>query len=428
MRIEGMKMVRVVITGMGAVTPIGKNVAEMWQSIREEKHGIATATRVNPDDYRTTLAAEVKGFDPGMTMDRREAKRMDLFAQYAVAAADEAFKMSGFEIDEGNAFDVGVIVGSGSGGYVSMEENVIRLNERGPNKVEPLFHIKTPVNMAAAGIAMRFGLKGDSMSVSSACASGSHSIGEAFMKIKMGQLTACLAGGAEGTLSDSTYSGFSVLKAMSPQADPDLASRPFDKNRDGFIPAEGSGILMLESLESAQARGAKIYAEITGYGATTDAHHVTAPLPDGSAAGMAMKKAIKMGGITAEDISYINAHGTSTPANDSSETEAIKYALGESAYKVPVSSTKSYIGHMFGAAGSTEAIVSIEAMRHGFIPPTLNLKNPDPKCDLDCVPLKGREEQLEYVLTNSMGFGGHNSSLLFKRWSGQIHLIHQEEY
>lgn len=237
------------------------------------------------------------------------------------------------------------------------------------------------------------------------------------MKIKAGQLTACLAGGAEGTLSDSTYSGFSVLKAMSPQTDPDLASRPFDKERDGFIPGEGSGILMLESLESAQARGAEIYAEITGYGATTDAHHVTAPLPDGKAAGMAMRKAMKMGGITAEDVSYINAHGTSTPANDSSETKAIKFALGASAYKTPISSTKSYIGHMFGAAGSTEAIVSIEAMRHGYIPPTLNLKNPDPECDLDYVPLKGRDGKLEYVLSNSMGFGGHNSSLLFKRWS-----------
>ena len=410
-------MVRVVVTGMGAVTPIGNTLEEMWRSIREERHGIAAATRINPDDYRTPLAAEVKGFDPAETMDRREVKRMDLFAQYAVAAADEAFKMSSFEINEDNEFDVGVIVGSGSGGYVSMEENVIRLNERGPNKVEPLFHIKTPVNMAAAGIAMHLGTKGGSMSVSSACASGSHSIGEAFMKIKSGQLTACLAGGAEGSLSDSTYSGFSVLKAMSPQTDAELASRPFDKDRDGFIPAEGSGILMLESLESAQARGAEIYAEITGYGATTDAHHVTAPLPDGRAAAMAMKKAMKMGGITAEDVSYINAHGTSTPANDSSETEAIRLALGESAYKTPVSSTKSYTGHMFGAAGSTEAIVSIEAMRHGFIPPTLNLRNKDPECDLDYVPLKGREEQLEYVLSNSMGFGGHNSSLLFKRWN-----------
>lgn len=410
-------MVRVVVTGMGAVTPIGNSVGEMWTNIRAGRHGIGSATRVNPEHYRTPLAAEVKNFDPETVMDRREAKRMDLFAQYAVAAADEAFRMSGFEINEENAFDVGVIVGSGSGGYISMEDNVIRLNERGPNKVEPLFHIKTPVNMAAAGIAMHFGMKGDSMSISSACASGSHSIGEAFMKIKAGQLAACLAGGAEGTLSDSTYSGFSVLKAMSPQTDPDLASRPFDKERDGFIPGEGSGILMLESLESAQARGAEIYAEITGYGATTDAHHFTAPLPDGEAAGMAMRKAMKMGGITAEDVSYINAHGTSTPANDSSETKAIKFALGASAYKTPISSTKSYIGHMFGAAGSTEAIVSIEAMRHGYIPPTLNLKNPDPGCDLDYVPLKGRDGKLEYVLSNSMGFGGHNSSLLFKRWS-----------
>lgn len=409
-------MVRVVVTGMGAVTPIGNNLADMWKSIRSGRHGIGPATKVNPDDYRTPMAAEVKGFDPSMVMDRREAKRMDLYAQYAVTAADEAFKMSGFEINGENEFDAGVIVGSGSGGYMAMEDNVIRMQKRGPNKVEPLFHIKTPVNMAAANIAMRFGMKGDSMSVSSACASGSHSIGEAFMKIIQGQLTACLAGGAEATLNDSTFSGFSVLKAMSAQTDPDKASRPFDKERDGFVPGEGAGILMLESLESAQARGATIYAEISGYGATTDAHHVTAPLPNGRAAGTAMKKAMRMAGTNAEKISYINAHGTSTPANDSSETEAIKYALGEAAYSTPVSSTKSFFGHMFGAAGSTEAIVCIQALRKGFIPPTLNLTNRDPECDLDYVPSTGRVQAIEYVLSNSMGFGGHNSTLLIKRW------------
>jgi 3-oxoacyl-[acyl-carrier-protein] synthase II len=401
---------------MGAVTPIGNNLADMWKSIRSGRHGIGPATKVNPDDYRTPMAAEVKGFDPSMVMDRREAKRMDLYAQYAVTAADEAFKMSGFEINGENEFDAGVIVGSGSGGYMAMEDNVIRMQKRGPNKVEPLFHIKTPVNMAAANIAMRFGMKGDSMSVSSACASGSHSIGEAFMKIIQGQLTACLAGGAEATLNDSTFSGFSVLKAMSAQTDPDKASRPFDKERDGFVPGEGAGILMLESLESAQARGATIYAEISGYGATTDAHHVTAPLPNGRAAGTAMKKAMRMAGTNAEKISYINAHGTSTPANDSSETEAIKYALGEAAYSTPVSSTKSFFGHMFGAAGSTEAIVCIQALRKGFIPPTLNLTNRDPECDLDYVPSTGRVQAIEYVLSNSMGFGGHNSTLLIKRW------------
>ncbi len=410
-------MVRVVVTGMGAVTPIGNSLSDMWRNIRAGIHGIRTVTKVDPDDYRTSLAAEVRRFDPSEVMDKREAKRMDLYAQYAVAAADEAFRMSGFQVNEENAFDAGVIVGSGSGGYMAMEDNVIRLQKRGPNKVEPLFHIKTPVNMAAANIAMRYGLMGDSMSVSSACASGSHSIGEAFMKIRHGQLTACLAGGAEATLNDSTFSGFSVLKAMSAQTDPDRASRPFDEARDGFIPAEGAGILMLESLESAQSRGAKIYAEITGYGATTDAHHVTAPLPDGRAAGAAMKKAMRAGGITAEEVSYINAHGTGTPANDSSETAAIKYALGETAYNTPVSSTKSYFGHMFGAAGSTEAIVCIQALREGFIPPTLNLKNQDPECDLDYVPLMGREQPLEYALSNSMGFGGHNSSLLIKRWN-----------
>lgn len=410
-------MTRVVVTGMGAVTPIGNNLADMWENIENGKHGFRTVTRVNPENYKTTIAAEVKNFDPETVMTRRDARKMDLYAQYAVAAADEAFNMSGYKINENNEYDTGVIVGSGSGGYIAMQDNVIKMNEKGPNKVEALFHIKTPVNMAAANIAIRFGLKGDSMSISTACASGTHSIGEAFMKIRQGQLTACLAGGAEGTLNDSTFSGFSVLKAMSAQTDPDFASRPFDMERDGFVPGEGAGIIMLESLDSALERGAKIYAEITGYGATTDAYHLTAPLSDGKGAGNAMKKAIHMAGISPEDISYINAHGTSTSLNDSGETNAIKFAFGKAAYEVPVSSTKSYFGHLFGAAGSTEAIVSIQAMLNSFIPPTLGLKNPDMKCDLDYVPLKGRKQQLEYVLSNSMGFGGHNASLLLKRWN-----------
>lgn len=410
-------MIRVVVTGMGAVTPIGNNLADMWANIEDGNHGFRTVTRVNPENYKTIIAAEVKNFDSETVMTRRDSRKMDLYAQYAIAAADEAFNMSGYKINENNEYDTGVIVGSGSGGYIAMQDNVIRMNEKGPNKVEALFHIKTPVNMAAANIAMRFGLKGDSMSISTACASGTHSIGEAFMKIRQGQLTACLAGGAEGTLNDSTFSGFSVLKAMSTQTNPDLASRPFDRERDGFVPGEGAGILMLESLDSALERSAKIYAEITGYGATTDACHLTAPLSDGKGAGTAIKKAIRMTQISPEDISYINAHGTSTPLNDSGETNAIKYALGKSAYSVPISSTKSYFGHLFGAAGSTEAIVSIQAMLNSFIPPTLGLKNPDTECDLDYVPLTGRKRQLEYVLSNSMGFGGHNASLLFKRWS-----------
>ncbi|MGO1923682.1 MAG: beta-ketoacyl-ACP synthase II [Jeotgalicoccus sp.] len=410
-------MIRVVVTGMGAVTPIGNNLADMWANIEDGNHGFRTVTRVNPENYKTIIAAEVKNFDPETVMTRRDSRKMDLYAQYAIAAADEAFNMSGYKINENNEYDTGVIVGSGSGGYIAMQDNVIRMNEKGPNKVEALFHIKTPVNMAAANIAMRFGLKGDSMSISTACASGTHSIGEAFMKIRQGQLTACLAGGAEGTLNDSTFSGFSVLKAMSTQTNPDLASRPFDRERDGFVPGEGAGILMLESLDSALERGAKIYAEITGYGATTDAYHLTAPLSDGKGAGTAIKKAIRMTQISPEDISYINSHGTSTPLNDSGETNAIKYALGKSAYSVPISSTKSYFGHLFGAAGSTEAIVSIQAMLNSFIPPTLGLKNADTECDLDYVPLTGRKQQLEYVLSNSMGFGGHNASLLFKRWS-----------
>lgn len=408
---------RVVVTGMGAVTPIGNNVNDMWQNIIDKKHGIRRATKVNPSVYKTTLAAEVKDFNPEHVLSKKEAKRMDLFAQYAVVAADEAFKMSGFTVTEDNIYDVGVIVGSGSGGYLAMEDNVRRLHDKGPNKVEALFHIKTPVNMAAASIAMHLGVRGEAMAVSSACASGTHSIGEAFLKIKSEQLTACLAGGAEATLNDSSYSGFSVLKAMSTESDRDLASRPFDKDRDGFVPGEGAGVLMLESLESAKARGAKIYAEIIGYGATTDAYHVTAPRPDGHATAMAITKAIKMANISADELSYINAHGTSTPANDLSETKAIKYALGEAAYKLPISSTKSYMGHMYGASGSAEAVVTIQALMNDFIPPTLGLTTKDPECDLDYVPGAGRNQALNYALSNSMGFGGHNGSLLFKKWN-----------
>lgn len=411
-------MKRVVVTGMGAVTPIGNNLRDLWASIQAKRHGIRTVSKVNPDDFNTSVAAEVKNFDPQTVMSRRDARRMDMFAQYAVAAAVEAFAQSGFEVNEDNEYDVGVIIGSGSGGYLAIQENVIRMMEKGTSRVEPLLHVKTPVNMAAANIAMRFGMKGDSMSVSTACASGTHSIGEAFMKIKQGTLSACLAGGAEAILNEATFSGFSILKAMSTQSDPDLASRPFDQDRDGFVAGEGAGILMLESLESAQSRGAEIYAEIVGYGSTTDAYHLTAPTPDGSGAGSAMKKATRMAGIQAAEISYLNAHGTSTPANDSSETKAIKYALGPAAYHVPISSTKGYLGHLFGAAGSTEAIICIEALRNSYIPPTLGLKNQDPECDLDYVPFEGREQPLEYALSNSMGFGGHNSSLLLKRWDG----------
>lgn len=411
---RGDKMNRVVITGMGTVNPIGLDVEETWTSIRKGQHGISLASRIDPKHYKTKLAGEVKNFDPSSFIDRKEIRRMDLFSQYALAASHQALIDSHLEITKDNQYDIGVIVGSGSGGYVSMEENVLKLASKGPNKVEPFFHIKTPGNMAAANIALNYHIKGPSMSIATACASGTNAIGEAFLKIKTGQLSACLAGGAEGTLSDSTYSGFSVLRAMSTNDDPDTAMRPFDKERDGFIPAEGAGILMLESLASAEKRQAPIYAEIVGYGATTDAYHATAPDPSAESAARAMSQALDMAKVSPTEVSYINAHGTSTPLNDESETRAIKIAFGKESKKTAISSTKSYTGHMFGASGALEALVSIKAINESFIPPTLGLYQPE--FDLDFVPLNGRSQTINYALSNSFGFGGHNASLLFKKY------------
>lgn len=410
-------MKRVVITGIGTVSPIGNNVEDFWVNLRDGNTGVAPITRFDASQTGVSVAAEVKGFDPTLTMDRKEFKRMDLFSQYGVAASVEAHKMSGYDI-EANAHRVGVLVSSGIGGLVEIENGIRKMIAKGPKRVPPLFVPLTIGNMGAGNISMKLGAKGISLDIVTACASATNSIGEAFLKIQAGLLDAAFAGGAEGTINEIGIAGFAALTALSTNEDPKTASRPFDKDRDGFVMGEGAGVVFLESLESAKARGANILAEVVGYGANSDAYHMTAPSPDGSGAGEAIKSAITMAGIEPEQVDYINAHGTSTPTNDSGETVAIKYALGDHAKKVAISSSKGHFGHLLGAAGGVEAIACVKALQEGFVPATLGLENVDPSCDLDYVPGEGRQQELEYVLSNSLGFGGHNAVLCFKRWDG----------
>lgn len=410
-------MKRVVITGMGTVSPIGNNVEDFWGNLRDGNTGVAPITRFDASQTGVSVAAEVKDFDPTLTMDRKEYKRMDLFSQYGVAASVEAHKMSGYDI-EANAHRVGVLVSSGIGGLVEIENGIRKMISKGPKRVPPLFVPLTIGNMGAGNISMKLGAKGVSLDIVTACASATNSIGEAFLKIQAGLLDAAFAGGAEGTINEIGIAGFAALTALSTNEDPKTASRPFDKDRDGFVMGEGAGVVFLESLESAQARGANILAEVVGYGANSDAYHMTAPSPDGSGAGEAMKSAISMAGIEPEQVDYINAHGTSTPTNDSGETVAIKYALGDHAKKVAISSSKGHFGHLLGAAGGVEAIACVKALQEGFVPATLGLENVDPSCDLDYVPGEGRQQELNFVLSNSLGFGGHNAVLCFKRWDG----------
>ncbi|MGO4929043.1 beta-ketoacyl-ACP synthase II [Fundicoccus sp. Sow4_D5] len=410
-------MKRVVITGIGTVSPIGNNTDVFWKNLKEGNTGVAPITRFDASQTGITVAAEVKEFDPTFTMDRKEYRRMDLFSQYGIAASVEAHAMSGYDIAS-NAHRVGVLVSSGIGGLVEIENGIRKMIAKGPKRVPPLFVPLTIGNMGAGNISMKLGAKGISLDIVTACASATNSIGEAFLKIQAGLLDAALAGGAEGTINEIGIAGFAALTALSTNEDPNTASRPFDRDRDGFVMGEGAGVVFMESLESAQARGAKILAEVVGYGANSDAYHMTAPSPDGSGAGEAMKSAMSMAGIEPEQVDYINAHGTSTPTNDSGETVAIKYALGEHAHKVAISSSKGHFGHLLGAAGGVEAIACVKALQEGFVPATLGLQNADPECDLDYVPGEGRKQALNYVLSNSLGFGGHNAVLCFKRWDG----------
>ena len=411
-------MQRVVVTGLGTVSPIGNNVAAFWDSMRHDKGGIAPITKFDHSGSSVSVAAEVKDFDPSPVLDRRETQRMDFFSQYAVVASVEAVKDSGYQIED-NAHRVGVLVSSGIGGLIEIEKGIRKMIEKGAKRIPPLFVPLTIGNMASGNISMKLGIKGPSLDIVTACASATNSIGEAFLKIKSGLLDACLAGGAEATICEIGIGGFAALTALSTNQDPATASRPFDKDRDGFVMGEGAGVLFLESLESAQARGAHIYAELVGYGANSDAYHTTAPTPDGSGAGECIKQALAMAGLSAEDVDYINAHGTSTPTNDKGETQAIKYALGDAAYKVAVSSSKGHFGHLLGGAGGVEAIVCVKALEEGFVPATLGLENPEEGCDLDYVPGHGRQQDIQVALSNSLGFGGHNAVLAFKRWDGK---------
>ncbi len=405
---------RVVVTGMGAITPIGNNVADFFRNIMDGICGIDFIKQFDTEKFNVKLAASVKDFDPKNYMDAKDARRMDRFSQLAVAASKEAVEDSGLDLERTNLERFGVIVGSGIGAIDDIEKETITLKEKGPKRVNPLFIPMTITNMAAGNIAIQYGAKGICTNVVTACATGSHSIGEAYRSIKHGYSDVILAGGTEGSITPLAVAGFQSLTALSTSKDPLRASIPFDKERDGFVIGEGAGILVLEEYEHAKARGAKIYAEIVGYGATCDAYHITAPSPDGEGGARAMKLAMEEANVTSKDISYINAHGTSTPTNDKVETLAIKKAMGEAAYHIPVSSTKSMIGHLLGAAGAVEAIVCIKAMEHNFIPATIGLTTPDEECDLDYVPNNGRKANISYAMSNSLGFGGHNATLIFK--------------
>lgn len=408
---------RVVITGIGAITPIGNNAKDFWNGIKEGKCGINEITAFDTADYKAKLAAEVKDFKVEDYIDKREARRMDKYCQFAVAAADEAVKNAELNIEEVDSERFGVMVGSGIGGIATIEEQHKKLMEKGPKRVSPFFIPMIISNMAAGNIAIKFGAKGICTTVVTACATGTHSVGEAFHNIRNGMSDVIIAGGSESSITPLSVAGFDSLTALSTSTDPKRASIPFDKERDGFVMGEGAGILVLESLEHALKRNAKIYAEIVGYGATCDAYHITSPAPDGEGAARAMKLAIKDADIKEEEISYINAHGTSTPYNDKFETAAIKGVFGEKAYEIPISSTKSMTGHLLGAAGAIEAIVCAKALEEGFVPPTVGLTEKDEECDLDYVPNVGREQDLQYVLSNSLGFGGHNAVIVLKKWN-----------
>ena len=409
---------RVVVTGMGVITPVGNDVATTWRSLIEGKSGTAPITKFDASNFPVKFAAEVKGFNPLDFMERKEAKRADQYTQYAVAAARQA--MTNADLVERNGMDpdrIGVIIGSGIGGLKSFEEQHDVYRERGVGKISPFFIPMFIADIAAGIVSMMFNAKGPNYATVSACATSAHAIGDAYRTIQYGDADVMITGGAEATVTPMAIGGFANMKALSERNDsPETASRPFDSTRDGFVMGEGAGVLILEELEHALARGATIYAEIVGYGATGDAYHLTAPAPDGEGAQRAMKRALKDAGLEPKDIQYINAHGTSTPANDFNETRAIKAVFGDEAKKVNVSSTKSATGHMLGAAGAVEAVVSAMVVGTGIIPPTINYQNPDPELDLNYTPNKSVERDVNAVLSNSFGFGGHNTTLAIKRY------------
>ena len=411
---------RVVITGLGAITPIGNNVQEFWKGIKEGKCGVDNITQFDATNFKVKLAAEVKGYNPEDYFEKREANRLDKFSQYAMIAAREAWKDSNLDKETENMERVGIIIGSGIGGIQTIEREHGKCMERGPERVSPMYIPMGISNMATGNVAIDIGAKGESIAMVTACASGTHCIGESFRMIKHGYQDIVLAGGTEAGITPLGIAGFANIKALSKSEDRLRASIPFDKERNGFVMGEGAGVIVLEELEHALARKAKIYAEIVGYGATSDAYHITSPAPGGEGGARAMKIAMQEANAKPEEITYINAHGTSTPLNDSSETQAVKTALGEeAARKVMMSSTKGHTGHLLGAAGGVEAIVCAKAIEEGFVPATINYKVPDEECDLDIVPNEGRKADIKYAMSNSLGFGGHNSTILLKKFSGQ---------
>lgn len=407
---------RVVITGLGAITPIGNSVSETWEGIKNQKCGIDNITLFDTTNFKTKLDAEVKGYDPLKYFEPKQAKRFDKSSQFAIIAAREAVKDSGITKENTNFDRVGIFISSGIGGLKTIEEQCEVNYTKGNNRVSPMFIPMSILNMPAGNIAIEFGFKGESIAIVTACASATHAIGEAFRTIKAGGEDVILAGGTEASICEVGIAGFENMKALSNSTDKNRASIPFDKERNGFVMGEGAGIIVLEELEHALKRNAKIYGELVGFGATTDAYHITSPCPDGESGAKAMIRAMESANLTSDDIDYINAHGTSTHLNDSIETMAIKTALGEASKKVMVSSTKGNTGHLLGAAGGVEAVICLKALEEGIVPPTINYKEKDEECDLDIVPNEVRKTDLNVIMSNSLGFGGHNASIIMKKW------------
>lgn len=408
---------RVVVTGMGAITPLGLDVPSFWEGLQSGRNGVATITSFDPTGQPVRFAAEVKGFSPENYMERKEARRMDRFTQFAIAATKEALASSGLEITDENRARIGTLIASGIGGLQTLEEQHKVFLERGPDRVSPSLIPMMIANMASGQAAIQFGLQGPCTTVVTACAAGTNAIGDAWEIIRRGDADVMVAGGTEAAITALALASFANARALSTRNDdPEHASRPFDAQRDGFVMGEGAGVLVLEELEHALQRGAPILAEITGYAMTADAYHITAPAPEGDGAKRVMELAMRKARVAPDEVDYINAHGTSTPANDRLETIAIKRAFGEHAYRLAISSTKSMTGHLLGAAGAVEAIATVLAIQHQMAPPTINYQVPDPECDLDYVPNTARTMRIDVALSNSFGFGGHNAALVFRRW------------
>ncbi|OZM58742.1 beta-ketoacyl-[acyl-carrier-protein] synthase II [Lottiidibacillus patelloidae] len=408
---------RVVVTGLGAVTPLGNDVGSTWENIKNGKSGIGPLTRVNAEDFPVKVAGELKDFDPSVYMEKKDARKMDKFTQYAMAASIQAVKDANLVINEENATRVGVWIGSGIGGMETYEEQFHKFLNKGYRRVSPFFVPMMIPDMASGQVSIALGAKGINSCTVTACASGTNSIGDAFKAIQRGDADVMITGGTEAPITNMSVAGFVQATALSLNPDMKTASRPFDKNRDGFVMGEGAGVVILESLESAQKRGAKIYAEIVGYGSTGDAHHITSPAPEGEGGARAMKMALDDANVDPNEVDYINAHGTSTEYNDKFETAAIKSVFSDHAYKLAVSSTKSMTGHLLGAAGGIEAIFTAKAIHEGILPPTINYETPDEECDLDYVPNEARKRDVNVAMSNSLGFGGHNATIVFKKFN-----------